>query len=140
MEQHPISGLLKISLESIKDMIDVNTICGKEIKINEETSVIPISKVHLTFATGGFDQANVKSVIENQYPFGGATGGTMFLTPIAFLVVTNNEVKLLHINGETHIIEKVIDTVPNLVTKITNFFQKEPEVTNLEIIERKISE
>lgn len=140
MEQHPISNLFKISLECIKDMIDVNTICGKEIKVSEETSIIPISKVHLTFATGGLDQSNVKNVIENHYPFGGATGGTMFLTPIAFLVIHKDEVKLMHVSGETHLYEKVIDVVPELVTKIKDFFQKDPEVTNLEIIERKIGE
>ena len=137
MEHHPISDLFKISLDCIKDMIDVNTICGDAIIIDETTKVIPISKVHLTFATGGFDQNNVKTVIENKYPFGGATGGTMFLTPIAFLVCSSDGVKLMHANGDTHLYEKIIDVVPDVIAKVKDFFQKDPEVTNLEVIERK---
>ena len=44
MEQHPIADLFKISLDCIKEMIDVNTICGEAIAVNDETSVIPVSK------------------------------------------------------------------------------------------------
>ena len=137
MEHHPISDLFKISLDCIKDMIDVNTICGEAIKINDNCSVIPVSKVRCTFATGGLDQADSKVNIDNKYPFGGATGGTLSLNPIAFLICNDEGVKLLHLNEETHIYEKIIDVIPNTIDQIKEFFQKNPEVTNLEIIERK---
>lgn len=137
--EHPISDLFQISLESIKDMIDVNTICGEAIKISEYISVIPISRVRCTFVTGGFDQNNVRSNIENKYPFGGATGGTLVLNPIAFLVCTNEGVKLLHINDETHLYEKIIDVIPTTLNQIKEFFQKDPKITNLEIIEKRKS-
>lgn len=61
MEQHPIADLFKISLDCIKEMIDVNTICGEAIAVNDETSVIPVSKVNCVFATGGCEQNNVKA-------------------------------------------------------------------------------
>src|SRR5690606_13624234 len=112
MEHHPITDLFKISLDCIKDMIDVNTICGDAIKINDEISIIPVSKVRATFATGGLDQANTKNTIEHKYPFGGATGGTLFLTPIGFLVCSPDGVKMMHVNGETHLYEKIIDAIP----------------------------
>jgi len=137
MEHHPISDLFKISLDCIKDMIDVNTICGDAIKISDEVSVIPVSKVRLTFATAGMDQNHVNHVIDNKYPFGGGTGGTLVLNPIAFLVCTSNGVNVLHLSEDTHIYEKIIDVIPSTLSQIKEFFQKDPEVTNLEIIERK---
>ncbi|HHX79762.1 MAG TPA: sporulation protein YtfJ [Acholeplasmataceae bacterium] len=136
MEQHPIADLFKISLDCIKEMIDVNTICGDAIVINEDVSVIPISKVNCVFATGGCEQNNVKGE-EKRYPFGGATGGTLTLNPIAFLVCSKNEVKILHLNEQVHLYEKIIDQIPATIQDIKAIFSKSPQVSNLEVIERK---
>jgi sporulation protein YtfJ len=137
MEQHPIADLFKISLDCIKDMIDVNTICGDAITINENVSVIPISKVNCVFATGGCEQNNVKISETHRYPFGGATGGTLTLNPIAFLVCSKDEVKLLHLDEQIHLYEKIIDQIPSTIQEIKDVFTKNPKVTNLEVIERK---
>ncbi|HEY8395314.1 MAG TPA: GerW family sporulation protein [Bacilli bacterium] len=137
MEQHPIADLFKISLDCIKEMIDVNTICGDAIVVNEEVSVIPISKVNCVFATGGCEQNHVKAGNENRYPFGGATGGTLTLKPIGFLVCSKNDVKLLHLDEQVHIYEKLIDQIPSTIQDIKNIFSKSPQVSSLEVIERK---
>lgn len=55
-------------------------------------------------------------------PFGGATGGSVNIIPLAFLVVNKNEVKVLHLENNTHLIEKVVDEFPNLIDKIKTFF------------------
>lgn len=137
MEHHPISDLFEISLDCIKDMIDVNTICGDAIKINDDILVIPVSKVRLFFATGGMDQNHLNQTVNDKYPFGGGTGGTLILTPMAFLVCTSSGVNVLHLNEETHLYEKIIDVIPSTFKQINEFFKKDPSVTNLEIIERK---
>lgn len=54
-EQHPISGIMGITMDKLKEMVDVNTIIGDPIKIDEKTTVIPISKVSFGFASGGSD-------------------------------------------------------------------------------------
>ena len=53
MADHPIEGLMLTAMNSIKDMIDVNTIIGKPIQASNEIVVIPISKVSFGFAAGG---------------------------------------------------------------------------------------
>jgi len=136
-QQHPISDLFKISLDCIKEMIDVNTIVGDAIVINENVSVVPISKVKCAFATGGCDQDNVKRADERHYPFGGATGGTLTLNPIAFLVCSKDEVKLLHLDDQVHLYEKLIDQFPTTISQIKDIFSGSPKITNLEVIERK---
>lgn len=135
--EHPISDLFQISLGSIREMIDVNTIVGDGIKINDNVSIIPISKVKCAFATGGCDQKNVKYSEDKQYPFGGATGGTLTLLPIAFLVIANDDVKLLHLDEDIHLYEKLIDQLPETLSNIKDVFSKKPKITNLEVIEKK---
>ncbi|MBR6622981.1 MAG: sporulation protein YtfJ, partial [Ruminococcus sp.] len=50
-----VSDLLGISMEKIKEMADVNAIIGDPIKLDDGTTIIPISKVSYGFASGGSD-------------------------------------------------------------------------------------
>lgn len=53
MTEHPIEGLMETAMNSIKDMIDVNTIIGDPIETAAGIVIIPISKVCFGFASGG---------------------------------------------------------------------------------------
>ena len=53
MSEHPIEGLMLTAMNSIKDMVDVNTIIGEPIQASNNTVIIPISKVSFGFAAGG---------------------------------------------------------------------------------------
>ena len=53
MGEHPIENLMNTAMNSIKDMIDVNTIIGEPIQASNNTVIIPISKVGFGFAAGG---------------------------------------------------------------------------------------
>ncbi len=114
--EHPINDLLKVSLENIKDMIDVETIIGDPVVAGGKT-IIPISKVKFGFASGGTDQKNTHRAPEFKVPFGGATGGTVSITPIAFMVI-DKDVQILSIDNDTHIVEKMIDSVPEVIDSI----------------------
>lgn len=52
-QQHPIENLMLTAMNSIKDMVDVNTIIGEPIETSNNTIIIPISKVGFGFAAGG---------------------------------------------------------------------------------------
>ena len=53
MGEHPIENLMNTAMNSIKDMIDVDTIIGDPIQASNNTVIIPISKVSFGFAAGG---------------------------------------------------------------------------------------
>ena len=53
MSEHPIEGLMTTAMNSIQDMIDVNTIIGEPIETSNNIVIIPISKVSFGFAAGG---------------------------------------------------------------------------------------
>ena len=55
MSDHPIEGLMNVTMQKIKEMVDVNTIIGEPISTSDGTTIIPISKVSYGFASGGSD-------------------------------------------------------------------------------------
>ncbi|MCY8360917.1 sporulation protein YtfJ, partial [Bacillus inaquosorum] len=41
-------------------------------------------------------------------PFGGGSGGGVSITPIAFLIVGSTGIRMLHLDENTHLIEKIL--------------------------------
>ena len=135
MAEHPIEGLMFTAMNSIKDMIDVNTIIGDPIQASNGIVVIPISKVSFGFAAGGsefkgetVDEYNKKDKdeqIQYKLPFGGGSGAGVSVTPVAFLVIQENNVKLLPVSHSSTI-DRLLDYVPDLLEKANkvkiNFF------------------
>ena len=127
MPEHPIEKILNASMNSIKDMIDVNTIVGDAIQASNNTVIIPISKVSFGFASGGsefkgetIDEYNKKDKdeqIQYRLPFGGGSGAGVSINPIAFLIVQADVVKLLPIE-HSNSIDKVLDYMPDLIEKV----------------------
>ena len=121
MSEHPIQGLMDTTLEKIRNMVDVNTIIGDQIVAADGTVIIPVSKVSLGFASGGSDLPN-KS---DKDLFGGGSGAGVTINPIAFIVVSNGNVKLLQIKQSSSVADNAIALVPELVDKISGLFSKD---------------
>ncbi len=115
--EHQISELMKISMSNIRELIDVNIVVGNPIT-SGDTIIIPVSKVKCGFVSGGVDQKKIKTDDSNKNPFGGGAAGNLSITPVAFLVCLNSEVKVLHLDDNSHIFEKIIEAVPDLLEKI----------------------
>lgn len=115
-----ITDLLNVSMNKIKEMIDANTIIGTPI-IQDTTIIIPVSRLHLGFVSGGSDIKPNSS--KEDVLFGGGAGGGLGITPVAFLVINNNEVNVLSIDDSTHLAEKLIDLVPKGIDKCKTLFK-----------------
>ena len=133
MPEHPIEKILNTSMNSIKDMIDVNTIVGDAIQASNNTIIIPISKVSFGFASGGsefkgetIDEYNKKDKdeqIQYRLPFGGGSGAGVSINPLAFLIVQADVVKLLPVDHSTPM-DKILDYMPDLIEKANNIMNK----------------
>ncbi len=122
MDEHPIQSLIKTSMESIKEMIDVNTIVGDAVETQDGSVIIPVSRVSFGFAAGG-SEFDVKTLKENELPFGGGSGAGVSIQPVAFMVVGQGQIRLLSINQNTTI-ERVIDIAPQIIDKINHMLKK----------------
>ena len=133
MPEHPIEKILNTSMNSIKEMIDVNTIVGDTIQASNNTVIIPISKVSFGFASGGsefkgetIDEYNKKDKdeqIQYRLPFGGGSGAGVSINPIAFLIIQSDIVKLLPVDHSTSM-DKILDYMPDLIEKANNAMNK----------------
>jgi len=133
MSEHPIEGLMLTAMNSIKDMIDVNTIIGEPIQASNDIVVIPISKVSFGFAAGGsefkgetvneYKKQEKDEQIQYRLPFGGGAGAGVSLSPVAFLVVQGDMVKLLPVNHSTSL-DKILDYIPDLFEKVNCMINK----------------
>lgn len=119
-EQHPIQGLMYTAMQSIRDMIDVNTIVGDPVESPDGTIIIPISKVGLGFGVGGSDYASSKAKqSENgENLFGGGAGGGVSITPVAFMVVGKGQIRLMPVNPDTNIYDRILDMIPVAIDKL----------------------
>ena len=125
MSGHPIEGMMGVSMEKIREMVDVDTIIGTPIQTPDGTTIIPVSKVSFGFGSGGTDW---QSKSEKEV-FGGGSGAGVTIHPLAFLVVSSSNVTLLQIEeGGGSGLDQLIGSVPNAVEKLIDIFKKkEPE-------------
>ncbi|HCC00810.1 MAG TPA: sporulation protein YtfJ [Ruminococcaceae bacterium] len=121
MNDHPIKGLLDSTLQNIRNLVDVDTIIGEQITTADGTVIIPVSKVSLGFASGGSD---LPTKTEKEI-FGGGGGAGATINPVAFIVVSQGQVKLLQITQNSSTADNAISMVPELIDKIVSLFNKD---------------
>lgn len=125
--EHPLNDLMGATMEKVKAMADVNAIVGDPIQAGEVT-IIPISRVSYGFASGGSDFASKNQKPDSNNAFGGGSGAGVNIIPIAFLVVRGENVRLLPVMPPPGgAVDRVVDMVPELVDKITDFVEKQKE-------------
>lgn len=117
-----VENIMGITIDKIKAMVDVDTIIGEPINASNGSTIIPVSKVSYGFGSGGSDFSNKKSDDKNM--FGGGGGAGITITPIAFLVVNGDDVKLLQIESFTGALDRIIAMAPDLVGKVCKSFKK----------------
>ncbi|NLJ81053.1 MAG: sporulation protein YtfJ [Firmicutes bacterium] len=121
MAEHPIQGLMATAMDSIKNMVDVNTVVGDPVETVDGSVIIPISRVSFGFAAGGGEYECIsrrsESDAANQLPFAGGSGGGVTIHPVAFLVVGNEKVRLLPVDGRAFY-DRLIDLAPELMDQI----------------------
>ena len=120
MSEHAIEGLMDVTLEKIKSMVDSNTIIGNPINMPDGTLILPVSKVSFGFASGGSDFPSKTS----KQLFGGGGGAGVSISPIAFLVVRGNSVRMLQLADTSNSVDRAIGMMPEMVDKVADLFGK----------------
>ncbi len=120
MKEQSAAGILSTTIEKVRQLVDVSTIVGEPIKLSEEITVIPVSKVTYGFASGGADFPS-KS---NAQLFGGGGGAGVTINPVAFLVLKNGEVTLKHITANDNAAERIVNMIPDVIDKVTEVAEK----------------
>lgn len=121
MNDNKVSGLMGETFAKIQSMVDVNTAIGEPINLADGTVIIPVNKVNYGFGAGGSDLPSKNATTL----FGGGSGGGVTITPTAFLIVKNGNVKVVQIEPFTSSMDRVIQNVPDVVDKIAGLIKKD---------------
>ncbi|MDD2420926.1 MAG: GerW family sporulation protein [Heliobacteriaceae bacterium] len=123
---HPIEALMKTAMESIREMVDVNTVVGDAVQASDGSLIIPVSRVACGFAAGGSEfSAEGKNDGDVMLPFGGGSGAGVSVQPVAFLVVNNGNVRLLPVDGSA-VADRLIDLAPQIMDRLRDVLAGEP--------------
>ena len=111
---HYLGELTESSMKNLQTLIDSNSVIGKEVITPDGTVILPVSRVSFGFGTGGGDLPATQKEL-----FGGGTGGAVSITPLAFLIVKNGDVKLLQVQSYSNTADRVVGMVPEVVDKVS---------------------
>ena len=123
MAEHPIQGLMNVTMDKIRQMADSNTIIGKPIKTDDGTTILPVSRISFGFASAGtdFDGKNAA----NKDLFGGGSGAGVNIQPVAFLVVKDGCVRTIQLSDGSNTVDRALTLLPERVDKVSARLKKE---------------
>lgn len=130
-KNHPISDLMSTTMQKIREMVDVNTIIGTPIRTDDGVTLIPVSKLSFGFASGGSDFSTKNQKPESDNAFGGGSGAGVNISPVAFLIVKGDTVKLLPVAAPAgNTVDRVVELVPEMFDKVTGYIDKSKKEDN----------
>ena len=115
MAEHPIQGLMNITMDKVRQMADANTIIGKPIKTDDGTTIIPVSRISLGFGTGGSDGAGKNPANGDLL---GGSGAGVSIRPVAFLVIKDGLVRTIQLSDPSNSLDRALNMLPELVDKL----------------------
>ncbi len=118
-----LGNLMGVTMEKIREMVDVDTIVGSPITTPDGVTIIPVSKVSYAFGGGGSDFP-----VKEKSGFGGGTGAGIKIEPIGFLVVKDGNVRMINITPPAaSTVDRVIEKAPELIDMVEDFISKHKE-------------
>ncbi len=116
------SNMLESAIAKVREMVDVNSVIGTPITTPDGVTIIPVSKVSVGFGGGGSDFVSKNANKLDNHPFGGGAGGGVSVTPIAFLIVKEGNVRMLPVATPANTTaDRLVEMIPDTLDKVSAF-------------------
>ncbi len=116
-----LPNMLDNTIAKLREMIDVNSVVGNPITTADGVTIIPVSKVSVGFGGGGSDFVS-KNLNHHENPFGGGVGAGVKVTPVAFLIIKDGNVRMLPVATPANTTaDRLVEMVPDTLDKIAAF-------------------
>ena len=117
--ENKLQNVIASSLQNIKNLIDTNTVIGTPI-VAAGTTIIPISKVSMAYATGGLDYAGKSDPNKDPKNFGAGGGTGLTMQPLGFLIVDKD--------GNVDMINVGVKNPSDPIEQISDLLERSPEI------------
>ena len=116
------SNILENAIAKIREMVDVNSVIGNPITTPDGVTIIPVSKVSVGFGGGGSDFVSKNLNKLDNHPFGGGAGGGVKVTPVAFLIIKDGNVRMLPVATPANTTaDRLVEMIPDTIDKLSAF-------------------
>jgi sporulation protein YtfJ len=89
-----------------------------------------VSKVSVGFGGGGSDFVSKSGGAGHENPFGGGAGGGVKVTPVAFLIVKDGNVRMLPVAAPANTTaDRLVEQIPDTLDKIAAFIDSRTNKT-----------
>ena len=122
MSENNIKGIMDVTMDKLRAMVDANIITGEPVVVGDVT-LIPVSRVSFGLATGGSDFPTKN----NGQLFGGGGGAGVTVVPVAFIAVKGDDVKMMPVYNDLTTVEKAITMAPEIIDKAKEIFSKKDQ-------------
>ena len=121
-----LPNMLESTITKIRELVDVNSVVGEPITAGDVT-IVPISKISVGLGGGGSD-FTTKNSVGKENPFGGGVGAGVKVTPVAFLVIKEGNVRMLPVaNPANTTADRLVEMIPDTLDKIAAFIESRGE-------------
>ena len=122
-----LPNMLENTIAKIREMVNVNSVIGDPITTADGVTIIPVSKVSVGLGGGGSDFVS-KNVHHQDNPFGGGVGAGVKVTPVAFLIIKEGNVRMLPVATPANTTaDRLVEMVPDTLDKIAAFIDSRTE-------------
>jgi len=121
-----LPNMLENTIAKIREMLDANSVVGEPIT-TEGVTIIPISKISVGLGGGGSDFVS-KHPNNQDNPFGGGVGAGVKVTPVAFLIIKDGNVRMLPVAVPANTtVDRVVEMIPDTLDRIASFIDSRME-------------
>ena len=117
MAENQFPSTVDALFKGMDHVITSKTVVGEPVKVDENTTIIPLVDVTCGMAAGSFAQSAKTN---------GGGGMSAKMSPSAILVIQNGMTKLVNIKHQDAV-TKVLDMVPDIVNRFTGGNDVTPE-------------
>ena len=116
-----LPNMLDSTIEKIRELVNANTVVGEAVQTPDGVTIIPVSKISVGFGGGGSDFVS-KNLNNHENPFGGGVGAGVKVTPVAFLVVKDGNVRMMPVSTPpSTTADRIVEMVPDTLDKVVAF-------------------
>ncbi|MDO4547373.1 MAG: GerW family sporulation protein [Clostridia bacterium] len=117
-----IDGIMSSAMESLRDMVDVNTVIGDPVVSADGSTMIPVSRVCFGFVAGGGDlnKPNAKPDDQSNKPFAGGAAAGVSVQPVGFVVMGEGQVRVMPAQYYAPV-DRIIEMAPQLIDDIRSW-------------------
>lgn len=118
-----LSNMLNDTIAKIREMVNSNTVIGEPIHVSDDVTIIPVSNITIGLGGGGSDFVS-KHPNQHENPFGGGVGAGIKVTPVAFLVIKEGNVRMLPVATPANTTtDRLVEMIPDALDKVVSFIE-----------------